>query len=500
MVNKLQTDITNEIGRNSQTVKSTFIMGGSSVVNIVLGIIRHKLIALIVNPSGFGLLGVYQSISNLATTVTGMGINESGARQVAIAFRSRNERLVARIAISLRRVAIITGCFGTLIFVLLSKRISILTFGNAEHAFEIALLSLTALFGVVSGGQLALIQGARKIRDLAKVNMLGPLLGTLLSLPTIYFLGARGIVSYLVAMSATNIITSWWYYRKVEISSVRINWNDSFSDSRQLLGLGAALMIGNILGVATSYLLRIILIRFLSLGEAGQFQAAFTISYVYVGILFKAMATDYYPRLSAASNNNSEVKSLVNEQIEAGLLLAVPGVLITLSIAPLIMTVFYSKKFLPGVEVLRWQALGILLQVVSWPLGYILRAKAKGILFVVTELLYNLCYIGLTLIAIRGFGLPGIGIAFFVVNIFYLILIYSLVRFKYEITFTPRNMQVITLAAITTLAAFSFGYILPKYYLPINMVLSVISGVYAYRKLALSEWIGRIFKAIKRKD
>ncbi len=253
-------------------------------------------------------------------------------------------------------------------------------------------------------------------------------------------------------------------------------------------------MVGNIMDLSTAYILRIMLVRNLGLDGAGQFQAAYTISFVYVGILFKAMATDFYPRLSAASANDREVKSLVNGQIEAGLLLAVPGILVTLALAPFIMVVLYSAKFLPGVDVLRWQALGILLQIVAWPLGYILRAKADGILFFLTESFLCLSHVVLAWLAIRGFGLPGVGISFFLANVLYLVLIYSIVSVKYRVSFTPEVFRAISVAMAMTLASFLCSHIIPTYSLAISLSLSIVAGFVAYKKLSFSGWIGRFLK------
>ena len=87
------------------------------------------------------------------------------------------------------------------------------------------------------------------------------------------------------------------------------------------------------------------------------------------------MGADFFPRLTAVAQDNSECNRLVNEQAEVGLLLAGPGVLGTLTFAPLVIQLFYSARFGPAVEILRWICLGMMLRVASWPMGYILLAK-----------------------------------------------------------------------------------------------------------------------------
>ena len=45
-----------------QILKSSAIVGGSTVLNIGIGIVRTKILALLLGPGGFGLAGLYTSI------------------------------------------------------------------------------------------------------------------------------------------------------------------------------------------------------------------------------------------------------------------------------------------------------------------------------------------------------------------------------------------------------------------------------------------------------
>src|SRR5512137_2351256 len=88
-----------------QILKSSALIGGSSVVNIGLGIVRVKAMALLLGPGGVGLLGIYGSIADLARTIAGMGINSSGVRQIAEAMSTGDMQRIARTVMTLRRVA-----------------------------------------------------------------------------------------------------------------------------------------------------------------------------------------------------------------------------------------------------------------------------------------------------------------------------------------------------------------------------------------------------------
>ena len=118
-------------------------------------------------------------------------------------------------------------------------------------------------------------------------------------------------------------------------------------------------------------------IRQMGLDAAGLYQAAFALSSVYVGFVLGAMGADYYPRLTAVSADNKKVNRLVNEQTEVSLLLALPGILGTLTFATWVIHLLYSAQFEPAVDILRWQILGVLGRVVSWPVGFVLLAKGS---------------------------------------------------------------------------------------------------------------------------
>ena len=66
-----------------QILKSSALIGGSQALNIAIGIVRTKVMAVLLGPAGFGLMGLYSSIVDLAQSIAGMGVNSSGVRQIA---------------------------------------------------------------------------------------------------------------------------------------------------------------------------------------------------------------------------------------------------------------------------------------------------------------------------------------------------------------------------------------------------------------------------------
>ena len=54
-------------------LKSTSLIGGTSVINMLLGMVRAKFVAILLGPSGVGLLGMYTQLTGLTSSVSGMG-------------------------------------------------------------------------------------------------------------------------------------------------------------------------------------------------------------------------------------------------------------------------------------------------------------------------------------------------------------------------------------------------------------------------------------------
>ena len=472
-----------------QIVKSSALIGGSSLLNAVFGIIRTKAMALLLGPAGYGLFGIYDSICNLTRTLGGMGINFSGVRQIAEAVGTGDNHRIATTVITLRRVAFFTGALGALLLVIAGKWVSLFTFGDTRHWAAIALLSLAVFFGDVSAGQGAIIQGMRRIADLARMNVLGAFYGTLFSVLIIYCyyrhgVPEQGVVPALVCVAAMGILMSWWYARKIRVERVRVTMPQVSSEASELLKLGIVFMASGLMSLGSGYLIRIFALREIDMAAAGLYQAAWGFSIYYVNFILQAMGTDFFPRLTAVARQNQECNRLVNEQAEVGLLTACPGVLGMLAFAPWAIVVFYSAKFGPAVEMLRWFCLGMVLRVASWPMGYILLARGERKIFFWTELLSNLVLIGLTWLGIRFIGLNGIGMAFFGGYVVYFIGIYMVVRHLSGFRWSKANLRLGLIFVPLVALVFAAWYVLPRWAgIALGAVVALVAGFYSAKTL-----------------
>lgn len=402
-------------GRSSsygQILRSSSIIGGAQGINYLIGMVRTKLVAVLLGPSGVGLVGLYQSATGLVGTVSGLGLDQSGVRDVAAAHGAGSPDRIAHTVKTLRRMCWLTGIAGWLLTAALSYPLSLWVFGSGEHAWAVAALGITLLFGAVSRGQISIIQGTRRIGDIARLNVIGAIAGTIVAVGVYAWLGQRGIVPVLILTAAFNLGASWWFARRIQTAQVAQSWRQTISNSRQLVSIGTAFMYGAVLASVVGLAIRSLIVRQLGLEANGIYQGAWAISGMFAGFVLSAMGTDFYPRLTAVAGDNEEVNRLVNEQIEIGVLLALPGLMATLAFAGWAMHIFYSARFAEGGRLLPWFALGAFWQVASWPMGMVQMAKGAAGWMYVGRTSGNVLHLGLTLVLLELCGLVGVAWAF----------------------------------------------------------------------------------------
>jgi enterobacterial common antigen flippase len=491
--------LTPEQGTYGQILKSSALVGGSSVINIAIGIVRTKAMALLLGPAGYGLFGLYGSIANLAQSLAGMGVNSSGVRQIAAAVGSGNSEQVALTTVVLRRTSIVLGALGALFLVVASRQVSTVTFGNRQQTAAVCLLSVAVFFQLVSWGQNALIQGMRRIADLAKIQVLGAFFGMVCSVILVYVWRDKGVVPSLVCVALMSLVVSWWYSRKVHIQVPPLTASEVGREAGELLKLGLAFAATGFMTTGVAYAVRIMLLRNVGFEATGYYQSAWTLGGLYVGFILQAMAADFYPRLTASAHDNPLCNRLVNEQTQVGFLLAGPGVLGTLTFTPMVIGLFYSAKFLAAVSVLRWICLGTTLQVITWPMGFIIVAKGKQALFFATELGWTVASLGLAWVCVRSLGLNGAGIAFFGSYLFYGVLLYPIVNRLSGFRWSAANKRLGVLFLSLITAVFCGFYIFPFFWAAcIGILATLLSGLYSVRVLSKYVSLDRLPAPIRR--
>ncbi|WP_445454185.1 O-antigen translocase [Flavobacterium sp. 25HG05S-40] len=477
-----------------QIIKSTSIFGSVQVFTIIISLIKSKVIAIVIGPAGIGLIGLFNTTINLVGSFTNAGLETSGVK--AISTVSHDSTLLAREVSIVNRLVWISGFLGLITLMIFSPLLSQFTFGNTDHTLSFVLLSATLLFKQLTSGSIVVLQGLSKLKYLAKANIYGNLFGLLIAVPLYYFFGIDGIIPSIVLSSLLAMTIAFLYKQKVKIATVKLTNKEVFTEGKQLILLGFSLSIIGLLTTLSSYLLQVFISNYSTVTEVGFYTAGFTILNAYVGVIFTAMATDYYPRLAKVCTDTILVRKLVKEQSEIGVLLLTPIIVLFLAFAPNVIRILYSEEFLPIVPLVCWGILGMIIKAVSWSMGYILIAKGDSKIFVKTSIGFNSVFLIINVLGYCYFGLEGLGITFLMNYIIHFLVLKIIVSKRYDFAFDNEFYKLFGYCSgicIITFLCLSIDFVLLKYILLSILILISLcfSWIQLNRRLHFKDFISR---------
>ena len=232
--------------------KATSLFGGVEIYQILVLIAKSKIIAVFLGPLGVGILGLYQSAQLLIKQVTSLGLSQSAVRDVAEIYGKGNQNQINRIVAIIKKLVWYTGIIGLMVALLLSPLLSRFTFGNYDYTIPFAFLSITLLLDQLSAGQLVILQGFRRLKDMAKASAYGATLGLLVSIPFYYYWGINGIVPTLILHSLATLFVTTIYARKVKIDRQTVTQKEMLYEGQSMLKLGIAMTISGVMTALVS--------------------------------------------------------------------------------------------------------------------------------------------------------------------------------------------------------------------------------------------------------
>ena len=467
-----------------QIFKATSLFGGVQVVTIIIGIFRIKIVAILLGTVGVGIIGLLNSPLELIISITGLGIVISSVRDVSEANKRNDKTSIAKTILTLRRWVWFTGALGAIVTLSLAPLLSEWSFGNRDYTWAFVWLSVVLLLKAISGGQKAILQGTRRLKDMAKASVIGSATGLITSLPLYYFFGTKGIVPALILSALTALILSWYFSRKIPVKKISLSIRETWIKGSSMAKLGISMTLAGFIGVLSSYLLNIFISHQGGIDQVGLYTAGWGVVGQYTGIVFTAMATDYFPRLSAVQTNNLKISKLVSQQGETAILIMIPLLSILILTMPFVVRILYTSAFLPIVMFANLTVLGMQFKALSWCMGYVFLAKGDGKLFLILEIISGAIILFLNLTFYYFLGFNGLGISFIFSYLIGGLIAYSVLRKKYQFRFQNGFTKKVIIAYL--LVVFSFFTIfvpdLTYRYLTGGIVF-IIATAYTYFKL-----------------
>lgn len=444
----------NDRNSYSSIFKAIGLFGGVKFIQIIVGIIKNKLVALLLGPSGMGIYGLITSNTQLVKSITDCGLHTSSIRELSKSYTSGDEAKTSRTISVFRKLVILTGLVGSVIVFAFSKQFSQLSFGNHDYAAAYKLVSLTLLLDQLCVGQTALMQGTFHYKWMARSSLLGSVLGLLVSIPLYYIWGVKAIVPVILVSSILALVLSWHYSNKIKINKAVVTLKESLIEGRAMLLLGIAIAASSIIRVGKAYSLRIYISHLGSIADVGLFTSGIAISIQYIDVILSSMGSDYSPRLSAIVNDNSKFVETINKQIRLMCSLLLPLMILFIVFVREIVILLYSKEFIAIESMVIWMMFSMFLRAISWCLSFPLVALGNPKLYFWNEFSSELYSLLFSMLGYYYLGFLGLGIAFFFTQLCFTIQMFIVSRKFYHFKLTLANRESILYNVLLLVALF----------------------------------------------
>lgn len=465
-----------------QIFKATSVFGGVQVFSIIINLIKSKVIAVFLGTEGMGIYSLLQNPVNLISQISSLGLNSSGIRDVAQ--NSEDKVEFSKTVVTVKSWTRVTGLIGALFLFIMAPIISQWTFGNSEYSLDFRFLSLSVFLLAIGYENEIILKGRRRIVSVGKAGVFSATCSLIISVPLYYFFKINGIVAVLIITNLLIFLFNHHYARKEEVLSLSISKKEIFNRGKTMASLGSMMVLSSVVQTLTMYLVNLFIRIHGNMSDVGLFQAGMQITNISLGLVFTAMAGDYYPRLAAICKDRIKANELVNQQAEIAALISTPILLGMIIFCPILIRLFLSTEFLPVQNLICWLLLAASLRSSTWTINYVILANADTKSFFWLVVMTNgllLCFYPLGYYLL---GLEGLGIGYLAMVMINAAVMYVFVHKKYRVVYWDKFIVLLFLSSFVCLISFIISKMTEGLlmYL-INIPIAILTLAYCIKEL-----------------
>lgn len=404
---------------SSRVLKAMSVFGGVQVVTILCSVVRTKLVALWLGQVGVGVFGLYNSVIEMISSITQLGMRNSSVRDIASASSTR----IGLIVVVVRRWAWALGLFGAFVTLASAPLLSRLTFGDDKHLTGFILLSVVLLLTSLTSGELAILQGTRQLRRLAKASIWGVMVGLAVSIPMFYYWRVDSVVPSIIAYALATAVAAQVFKDKSVMPDCDVTAKTTYLEGRGFIVLGIYMTLSSFVALLLSYVFMAYLNNSDGTSVVGGYQAGFTIVNRYAGLIFTAIAMEYFPRLTQVKDSPMRTIAFVSHEMKIALWVLMPVIAFFVAADELIVGLLYSDEFMEIIPFVKWAMVGTVFRAVSWCMAFVILARGNGKVFLVTESLSAAVSLALNIISFRLWGFEGLGFAYILWYFIYAVIV-----------------------------------------------------------------------------
>ncbi|GAB1444358.1 hypothetical protein MASR2M39_32130 [Ignavibacteriales bacterium] len=149
-----------------ELLRSTSILGSTQLITMILGLVKTKLFAIFLGPSGLGILSVLNSTIELITQVFGFGTNSAVVREIA-SIDKENKLEIQEALNTIKVITFVQASIASIFTFVFSEWLSYLTFSSADFTTELRILALVVFITIIYKMNIAILEGLMIVKKYA---------------------------------------------------------------------------------------------------------------------------------------------------------------------------------------------------------------------------------------------------------------------------------------------------------------------------------------------
>ncbi|WP_299336991.1 O-antigen translocase [uncultured Psychroserpens sp.] len=393
--------------------KVAHLNSATIVTKIIAGIITSKAIAIFIGVEGMALIGNLRNFLSAIQSVSILGFYNGVVKTIA-KFKDDSVKLSQTLS-----TAYYLCFFSTVIVSFLSyynaEFINDLLFSsNFNYAYIIRIMALALPFYGLNMMSFSIMNGFSNYKMLLIINIIGQILGLLVTLLLIYENNIDGaLIAAVIAPSLIFLITLVGIINRRNLMTY-IKVDHLNFDILKTFGPYAAMaLVSSIALPLISICIRNYIISEIGIKEAGYWEAMNRISDYYLMFIMSIITLYILPRFSEI-DSKQEFRKEVFGFYKSVMPIFGLGLILIYLLKPFIVPIIFSEEFKPVENLFLWQLLGDFVKVLSIVIAYQFLAKKMFAHFIIIEVfLVIMLYIS-SVYLIDVFGVEGAVIGHFI--------------------------------------------------------------------------------------
>jgi PST family polysaccharide transporter len=375
-------------------------------VRIIAGTVITKFVAVLIGAEGLALMGNLRNFSTALQSVSIGGMYQGMVKSIS-KFKDDSKRLSEVLSTAYFVGFVLTFISSLLCYYNAEVLSEFLFSGRYQYSYIIRLMGLLLPFYSLNMFSFSIMNGFSKFKILLVINIIGQVLGLLVTLVLIWQDNIDGALTSIVITPALvfliTLVGILW--RRSLIALIRFR-NMTLVALKKMAPHTVVAVLTSVSIPLVLVLIRNYLMTEIGIKEAGYWQAVNRISDYYLMFINSLLVLYVFPRLHATKSIKAFRVEIYRFYKSVMPYFAAVLLLIYVARVPLIQ-ILLTDEFEPAKELFAWQLLGDFLKVMAMVVALQFLAKRMFVHFIILQVfLFLVLYIS-SLYFIDTFGLQG---------------------------------------------------------------------------------------------